>query len=157
MKKRITEEKFKELSSKIVGMPVSHAWRGYGSAIFLEFGKLNYSEMQNYPKGELTLAIEWSWRIENKRSIWLGSFSGDQKISNQLPKLTGTTVKGVSLFGRLPEICINLDDKHWISSFATEEGQPEWTLFLADDSWFHVLGGVLYHEKNEIAEQPGAL
>ena len=153
MKKRITEDRLNDLSSQIIGMPVSHTWRGYGSAIFLEFGKLKKSDRSKNPKGEFTLAIEWSWRVENKRSIWFGSFSGNQKISNQLPRLVGKTVKAVSLFGRLPEICLNLDNKHWVLSFATGEGQPEWALFLPDGSWCHVLNGVLYHENNKTEQQ----
>ena len=94
MRKRITENQFKEISSGIIGLPVSHVWRGYGSAIFLEFGDLEYSKRLNNPRGEFSLCVEWSWRIENKRSIWFGSFSGNQRMSNQLPKLKNKTVNG---------------------------------------------------------------
>ena len=79
-------------------------------------------------------------------SIWFGSFSGDKRISNQLKKLESTVVKEISIFGRLPEICIVLDYKHWLKSFATQEGQPEWALFFPDKSWCCVKNGALYHE-----------
>lgn len=153
MKKRITEKTFEELSSGIIGLPVSYVWQGYGTAIFLEFGELTYSDKLNHPKGEFSLDLEWSWRVENKRSILFGSFSTIQRITNKLAKLKGYTAKEIQLFGRLPEIIVNLGDKHWVVSFGTEEGQPEWALFLPDGSWIHVQNGVLYNENSQNAEQ----
>jgi hypothetical protein len=62
-------------SAATFGMPVSHFWRGYGSALFLEFGllsaqldkdgspRLRRDGTSRNPLGEVTLMIEWSWRI----------------------------------------------------------------------------------------------
>jgi hypothetical protein len=36
----LTREQFHSLTRPLVGMPVSHTWRGAGSAIFLELGAL---------------------------------------------------------------------------------------------------------------------
>ncbi|HEY4010455.1 MAG TPA: hypothetical protein VGM11_09920 [Acidobacteriaceae bacterium] len=36
-----TDIDFAEFVKPAVGLPVSHVWRGYGSAIFLELGKLS--------------------------------------------------------------------------------------------------------------------
>jgi hypothetical protein len=59
----------------LIGKPVSHVWRGYGSAFFLEFGKLTPRKRKSgeagNPMGELTLMVEWSWRIERKYSMRL--------------------------------------------------------------------------------------
>ena len=64
----------------LVGMEVAHLWRGHGSAIFLEFGTLSPGSVRRdgspgNPMGEITIGIEWSWRIENANSIVCGSWS----------------------------------------------------------------------------------
>lgn len=57
----------------LIGKPVSHIWSGHGSAIFIEFGELtirtNEDKNTAQPFGELSLMIEWSWRIERPKSI----------------------------------------------------------------------------------------
>lgn len=119
-------------TKSLIGKKVSHVWRGYGSAIFLEFGKLTPGTRRDgsvgNPNGELTLMIEWSWRIEKQKSILGGSWSSEKKIDNFLPKLQGATVDAVEFFGRLPEISVSLSNGLHVVSFNTSEGQPDWSL-----------------------------
>jgi len=152
MKRPVTREEFDVLTSPLRGLPVSHAWRGHATAIFLEFGKLNRPPNANNARGEFGLDLEWCWRIEKQRSIWFGSDSGDRRITNQLSRLKGAVVKDVLLYGRLPEIQINLEDRYWVMSFVAQETKPEWALFLPDGSWLHVVNGVLYNEDGIDAE-----
>ena len=60
---------FELFSSPLIGLSVSRVWQGYGSAIFVEFGKLHSTLARDgrpgSPRGEWTLFIEWSWRIAN--------------------------------------------------------------------------------------------
>ena len=51
-------------------------------------------------------------------------------IDNRLPKLKGRTVTSINVEGRLPELIIQLSGGLWVHSFATEEGQPQWCVFL---------------------------
>jgi hypothetical protein len=55
----------------MLGMEVTHVWRGYGSALFLEMGKLTPQMRRDgtpgNPKGEMELMIEWNWRIEDEK------------------------------------------------------------------------------------------
>lgn len=113
---------------KIKGMKVSHIWRGYGSAIFLELGKLTTHPQRNNPSGEITIMIEWSWRVEKRRSILFGSWSSNTKINNQLPKLKGLLIEEVQFVGRIPELELNLENKLWLHSFQTTEPQPDWCI-----------------------------
>lgn len=117
----------------LIGKPVSHVWRGYGSALFLEFGELTprkrLSGAEGIPDGELTLMIEWSWRIENPRSILGGSWSSERRWSGMFKRLVGNNVTGVEFFGTLPEIAVSLSSGLRVVSFMTAEGQPSWTLF----------------------------
>jgi hypothetical protein len=74
---------FNRIGAELVGMKVSHLWRGYGSAIFLEFGNLSPGSARRdgspgNPMGEITIGIEWSWRIENATSIICGSWSEEE-------------------------------------------------------------------------------
>ena len=116
----------------LLGKVVSHVWQGYGSAIFIEFGHLTAKKKINgedgNPVGELTLSIEWSWRIERKHSILGGSWSADTKWPTFFKKLKGASVTAVEIFGNIPEISVSLSNGLRIVSFKTAEGQPEWSL-----------------------------
>jgi len=117
----------------LIGKHVSHVWRGYGSAIFLEFGELVPGKVlrngsEGNPKGELSLMIEWSWRIENPRSILGGSWSSEGRWQGMFQKRLGAKVTDVEFFGRIPEISVCLSNGRRVVSFSTVEGQPEWAL-----------------------------
>jgi hypothetical protein len=99
----------------------------------LEFGTLQEGRRRRdgslgNPRGEWTLAIEWSWRIEGKRRIWCGSFSDRERWPKALEYLKGSTVVSVSLYGRLPEISLDLSNGLHLLSMMTAEGDPEWAL-----------------------------
>jgi hypothetical protein len=134
----ISAEEFQGLVHPLIGLPVSRVWRGAGSAIFLEIGKL-FKETWRYPKkkrkttsivGQFGVMIEWTWRVERPKSILFGSWSTDRMIDNRLPKLRGHTVTSIEIKGRLPELVIQLSGGFWVHSFATAEGQPTWCVFL---------------------------
>ncbi len=116
----------------LIGLPVSHVWRGYGSALFVEFGELHSQKKQDgtmaNPIGDITLMIEWSWRIEKTRSILGGSWSNQKRWSGMFKKLIGAYVIDVQLIGHIPEIEISLSNDLRIVSFMTSEGQPAWAL-----------------------------
>jgi len=116
----------------LIGKRVSHVWRGYGSAICLEFGELaprkNRRGKEDNRIGEVCLMIEWSWRIENPRSILGGSWSSEGKWQGMFGKILGATVTNVEFFGRIPEFAILLSNGRRVASFSTVEGQPEWAL-----------------------------
>jgi hypothetical protein len=125
----------KEFRDGLIGLPLSHFWRGHGSAIFLEFGHLTPrastrpSGGAGNPHGEFGLMIEWSWRIENMVSILCGSWSEEPLWKPTFDLLRKKTVVDLSVVGRLPEISVALTDGLYVSSFMTAEGDPSWALF----------------------------
>ena len=125
----ISTEEFQKLTRRLVGLPVSKVWRGFGSAVFFEFGELSQNGTKQ-AKGEATAMLEWSWRVEKAKSVLFGSFSGERKIARGLQSLAGRKILDVVVEGRLPEIVIHLSGGLWVHSFTTVEGHPEWTLFL---------------------------
>jgi hypothetical protein len=146
---------FETFTAPLIGMPVSHVWRGYGSALFLEFGRLHSTGDRRdgsprNPDGEMGLMIGWSWRIERPRSILCGSWSEETRWPKAFEALIGSTVINLETFARLPEIAVGFSNGLHVASFMTAEGQPDWALFdrrTPDVCWLTVRGGRLTVEK----------
>lgn len=128
---------FASFCAPVIGLPVSHVWRGYGSAILLEFGNLQPRRRRDgsagNPVGQWTLLIECSWRIEGKRRIWCGSWSDEGRWTRAFPYLLGPRVASIALYGRLPEIDLCLSNGLHLLSMMTAEGDPAWSLTRRDD------------------------
>jgi hypothetical protein len=138
---KIGIEEAKSRLSELCGATVSHAWRGYGSALFLELGKLEENPKRKNSFGEQTIMIEWSWRVEGKNSIIVGSWSENEDIDKVPELFIGKTLEKVEFFGRLPEISIKFNSALWLLSFMTEEGNPEWSIKLTNGEWLGVSDG----------------
>jgi hypothetical protein len=163
----ISREQFHALTRPLVGMPVSHTWRGAGSAIFLELGALTTVTRTSRKRGEytstsgeVTLMLEWSWRVESPGAIQFGSWSENPRITRGVASLQGHTIIDVQLEGRLPELMLTMDRKRWLHTFMTAEGQPRWAIRLHDDAWLAVRrGGIIRQASVEEvrATDPAAL
>jgi hypothetical protein len=120
----------------VSGKVVSHVWQGYGSAIFLELGRLTPRKTRDgkdaHPDGEATLMIEWGWRVERKHSILGGCWSPDRRWPGILGRIKGASVIGVELFGTVPEISVLLSNGLRVASFMIAEGQPRWGIISRD-------------------------
>jgi hypothetical protein len=159
----LTREQFHALTRPLIGMPVTHTWRGAGSAIFLELGTLT-TYARTYPKsgevtrvrGEVTMMVEWSWRVESPRAIQFGSWSENPRITRGVASLRGHAIADVDVEGRIPELVVTLDGKRWVHTFMTHEGQPEWAIRLHDRTWLGVDRGRLIHAvpKNPAGAKP---
>jgi hypothetical protein len=129
----MTPTEFTAFAAPLIGLPVSHVWRGYGSALFLEFGELRPTTKRNgspgNPEGEMGLMIEWSWRIEGRKSILCGSWSDELKWLRIFALVRNAVVDKATLFGRLPEIELCFSNDVRILSFMTAGGRPQWALF----------------------------
>ena len=96
--------------------------------------------------------IEWSWRIEGKRSILCGCLTVEHRWPRALACLTKTPIARVTLFGRLPEIDLTLSSGMHVVSLLTAQGDPAWTLFDrrgGENRWMHVQRGRLCIEVGE--------
>lgn len=144
----LSREEFAALTRPLVGMPVSHTWRGAGSAIFLELGALTTETRISRKRGEYTATsgeatfmLEWSWRVESPRAIQFGSWSTERRITHGVASLAGHTLVQLELAGRIPELVLTLDRSRWLHTFMTAEGQPAWYIRLQDTSWLSVRRG----------------
>jgi hypothetical protein len=134
----------------LIGVELTHTWRGRGSAIFLEFGALTprrrLDGSAGNAAGEFGIMIQWSWRVETSVSILFGSWSEDALWEDSLRRLHGSTVSSIWLFGDLPELGIALSSGHRVLSFMTSDGDPEWTMFDRRESrerWLRVRDGLV--------------
>ena len=138
---------FEEFTAPLIGKPVTHLWHGYGSAIFIEFGILSPTRRRDgsegNARGEMTLSIEWSWRVEGKRRVWVGSFSEKKLWERMLPKLKGSTVTAIAMFGHLGEVCVEFSNGLRLSSFMTAEGDPAWSLNNPAHVYISIVAGRL--------------
>jgi hypothetical protein len=142
-RERLSRAVFATLAAPAVGLEVAHTWQGYGSAVFLELGRLRRVRGQTNPWGEFSVMVEWSWRVESARRVQFGSWSRDRRIASGVASLAGRTVTELGVEGRLPELVVGLSGGRWLRSFMTAEGQPHWTLFLPSRDWVCVQRGVL--------------
>jgi hypothetical protein len=114
-------------------LPVSLVWRGQGTALLVELGRLTPTTRRDgtsgHAEGEIGIMIEWSWRVEDERTILCGSWSDEGLWQPTFAHLVGHRVDDIKTFGRLPEIQLSLSGGFHIVSFMTAEGDPEWTLF----------------------------
>lgn len=142
---------FEALAAALSGQPISHLWRGYGSAVFIEFGDLASTTKRDgspgHPQGQVSLGVEWSWRIEVDAAIVSGSWSEEDLWEPSFARLRGTRVASLKLFGRLPEVELSTDEGVRFVSFSTTEGQPQWHLVdrRKDPAhWFSIREGRLH-------------
>lgn len=128
----IESSAFTAFSAPLIGQRLSRIWQGYGSAIFLEFGNVQPRRRRDgspgNSRGEWTLMIEWSWRVEGKRRVWCGTFSDGERWRRAFSRLEGTTVASVELYARLPEIDLGFSNGLHLLSMMTAEGDPAWKL-----------------------------
>lgn len=121
---------FERIATDVAGLPVSDLWRGYGSAVFLELGTLSpgYVRSDGSPgnvRGEFTIRVEWSWRIENLKEIVCGSWSEEALWEPAFDFIRRSQVTSLTLSGRMPEIHLTLSrDWHFVS-VTTAEGKPQ--------------------------------
>ena len=119
--------------AKLIGLPVSRVWRGYGTALFLEFGSLNLTKRRNgsdgEPEGEFGIMIQWSWRIEEENRIICGSESDSEFWPAAFQLIEGQHLLNFDLVGRLPEIALTLNGGFHVCSFTAVEPEPGWAAF----------------------------
>ncbi len=142
---------FEALATNLCGKPISHLWRGYGSAIFFEFGDLSPRTKRDgslgHPEGQISLGVDWSWRVEDDTAILCGSWSDDDVWGQGLARLRDARIKRLSLFGSLPEVELVTEEGDRFLSFSTTDGQPQWHLVdrrTEPAQWFTVRQGQLH-------------
>jgi hypothetical protein len=142
---------FEALAESLSGLPISHLWRGYGSAIFIELGDLtpttNRDGTLGHTEGQVSLEVEWSWLVEDDATILAGSWSEEALWEPSFARLRGARLESLKLFGRLLEVELSTDQGVRFVSFSTTDGQPQWHHVdrrITPAHWFTVQNGRLH-------------
>lgn len=131
-----------ELVKPLTGLVVSLPWKGYGSAIFFELGKL-VSERHNHQAGEARISIEWDWRVECGASVLYGSSNTGPEIRRGVDSFQGTTIASVYISGDVPELAVSFSNGHVLRSMVMRTGNPEWSIRLLDGRYAYAHAGQL--------------
>jgi hypothetical protein len=59
----IAATQFETLTQPLLGLPISRAWCGHGSALILELGAVNGRYRSGKSRGTVNIMIRWSWRV----------------------------------------------------------------------------------------------
>ena len=138
---KITQDEFANLTINLIGLPVSLAWKGYGSAIFLELGDLLPYEnprLRNKKHGQSCISVDWDWRIEDKRHVVLGSSNSGPEIDSQISMLEGANVAKIAVVGNIPEIEVSFSNGLILRSMVMHNDDPQWTIKICDDKYASV-------------------
>jgi hypothetical protein len=133
----ITINELKNKIQKLQGMNVSFAWKGYGSAIFLELGNLTKEETTRsyHQLDEACIWLELDWRVEKNGKIIFGSSNSCPDIEDGLKQLVGKKILGIEILGEIPELKINFSEEFRVQTMAMVSGDPQWNIRQKDSTY----------------------
>lgn len=133
------------LIQPLIGMPVSLAWKGYGSAVFLELGLLAPADSSRQRSmGEAGITIEWDWRIEEGATVKYGSSNNRPTIKRGIESLHGVLIETIAIRGQVPELFIQFSNNQRLMTAVMITGDPEWSIRLADENWITCADGIVF-------------
>jgi hypothetical protein len=141
----IDNETFNDLVKPLVGMTISHPWRGYGSAVFFELGLLceRMVRRREQKYGEACIDIQWDWRLESDFKVVCGSSNSAPDIESHIRRLIGMSIAGITTLGRPSELTVELSNGLRLRSMAMVTGDPQWAIRLKDGTWLSCVRGCL--------------
>jgi hypothetical protein len=125
-------------------MPVSAAWKGYGTTIFLELGNLSLEDRRRGPKGEVTIYVSWDWRVAKGSRVLFGSSNSSPEMADGIATLVGLTVDNVTIQGTVPELSMVFSDGAGLQSAAMCTDTSEWDVSLPNNIWISCMDGIVY-------------
>lgn len=147
---------FSRRREALIGLELTHIWRGYGSALFLEFGSLRNVVLNGrplrQPVGDMNIALGFTWRIEDGVTVLAGSNTEEERWPLVFERLRGSKVIDVILQGRIPELILDLDNGCRLQTFGDYGENSDWAIAerVADGS----AGLHLHWEAGAFKESP---
>ncbi len=128
----------------LANMPVSVAWKGNGTTIFLELGDLALQDGRRGPKGEVTIYVGWDWRVEQGSRVRFGSSNSRPEMADGIATLVGSTVDSATIGGVVPELSMVFSDGSRLQSAAMCGDTSEWDVSLPGNIWISCMDGIVY-------------
>ncbi len=145
-KMKIDHDEFNNLVKPLIGMTISHPWRGYGSAVFLELGVLSTRVFRGRESksGEACINIELDWRLENDHEVICGSSNSAPEIVRHVGELLGLSITKIDFYGQPPELAVRFSNGSRLRSMSMVTGNPQWAIRLSESMWLSCKRGVLF-------------
>ncbi len=140
---------FDEVIRPVIGMKVSRARNGYGSAIILDLGELHEDSVSKRARlrGEADILIQWDWRAEFEGGVIVGSSSSRQSIQQFLERLEGVQIISAGLDETTPELRIQFSNGVVIRSMVMHRADPQWSVGLPSGKTCQIINGVLTDQR----------
>ena len=136
-----TKLELQNVFTKIKGHLIRATWKGYGSTIFIESGRLKKEMGSNHHRGEYSFMIEPDWEMFNGKLVFVSSRSNYDRIHDILSAMLGKRIREVRIVGFYrPTLTIKLNNG-FILKVKSNKSQDEasWSLKIPDGKW---LGGL---------------
>jgi hypothetical protein len=154
-------ENLEKIRKDIIGLPVNLPWKGYGSTIFLELGKLApLKGRENHSRGEACISISWDWRVERGHEILFGSSNRGTKIEQGIQLFKNQIIEEVDITGTVLELEVKLSRGFFLRSMCMCKGETEWSIRLLNGQYAKSekgmliidqgLGGKVSEEENRV-------
>lgn len=127
------KDAFAQIAGDLVGMKLGLIWQGHGTALFLEFGNLSErvrksGSVGNNLIGEISVGLEFDWRIEKDLRVACGSHADRSSWSEVFADLVGKPVSRIELISDVPELLVVLNERDRLLTCSLHEDGPEWAL-----------------------------
>lgn len=140
MQKQISTNQATEHLSKLKKLSVSRAWRGYGSAIFFEFGKID-----DKGAGDYTLTTSNDWLLKGS-SLSLDAGDSFSEIDNFLQKVINMSLEDVSVMN--DELAFIFDNAELKIALKNMKNNG-WSLSPIEKAFLTTSGGSFIIEKED--------
>jgi hypothetical protein len=135
----ITHALFQQITEPLLNLEMRQPRPGVANTLLADFGSLSpvrYVTPKPRKRGQASILIEPSWRIETRKKILVGSDSDEPRVKRILKQLENARITEVRVEGDLPELVLEFEDKWILRSFGAMETRPHWALFFRDESLF---------------------
>ncbi len=138
-------QEVEDLLRSLQGLEIALAWKGYGSAVFFELGRLSppQNNREQHARGEACVMIEWDWRVDPDSLVSSGSSNSGPKIEAGIHELQGSTITGITVVGSVPELVGYFSNGACLRSFSATNGNPQWSIKLPSGAWLSAKNGAL--------------
>jgi hypothetical protein len=151
----VSPDEFRNLTRPSIGLGVSLTRQVNGCMLVMDLGRLTPTPgPRRYLRGEVSILFEWDWRFETDSGVLFGSSSSDPFVYAQLASLGAQTVLEIDLERGIPDLVVELSGGMRVRSASCAEGDPRWSVWLADGSWLHCEEEALHHEAPGRGEAP---
>ncbi|MFD2262978.1 hypothetical protein ACFSM5_08775 [Lacibacterium aquatile] len=114
------------VAGDLAGLPLTHARKGHGPSLFLEFGPLIPGISS--PRGSFSISLFYYWRIEAGGRVHCASDGDRETWEARFQDLIGKKIVSLEAFGELSELRLVLDDDFRLTTFALDDDGPDWTV-----------------------------